>query len=337
MNDRAMPTTMQAIEIRGAGGPEVLALGTRPVPTPQAGEVLIENHATSVNRLDVFQREGTYPIPPGVTDIPGLDAAGRVVAVGPGVQRWKVGDRVCALLPGGGYASYCVAAESSCLPVPDALSYLEAATLPETMFTVWSNVFDRARLRHGETFLVHGGGSGIGTAAIQIARQRGARVFTTAGSDARCRMCEDLGAERAVNYRDRDFVAVLKDATQGKGVDVILDFVGGEYIARNVDLLAVEGRLVQISLLAGAQATFNYGAVLMKRLMLTGSTLRARADDFKGAIAKALEQDVWPLIESRAIRPVISKTFDIGDVAQAHRYLLGGDNFGKIALSIPHP
>lgn len=337
MNDHPMPGTMQAIEIRGAGGPDVLALGIRPVPVPQAGEVLIENHASSVNRLDVFQREGTYPIPPGVTDIPGLDAAGRVVAVGAGVQRWKIGDRVCALLPGGGYAAYCVAAESSCLPVPDALSYVEAATLPETMFTVWSNVFDRAGLRRGETFLVHGGGSGIGTAAIQIARQRGARVFTTAGSDARCRMCEDLGAERAVNYHDEDFVAALKDATQGAGVDVILDFVGGGYIARNVDLLAVEGRLVQISLLDGAQATFNYGAVLMKRLVLTGSTLRARANDFKGAIAMALEREVWPLIASRAIRPVISKTFDIGEIAQAHRYLTGGDNFGKIALSIPHP
>lgn len=333
-NKTNVPTSMRAIEIKAPGGPEVLAIATRPVPKPGDGEVLVEVHATSVNRLDVFQREGVYPIPPGVTDIPGLDIAGRVVAVGPGVSHVAVGDSVCALVAGGGYAEYCVVHESSCLPVPRGLSMLEAATLPETMFTVWSNVFDRVGLKKGETFLVHGGASGIGISAIQMVTAMGSRVFTTAGSDARCRQCEALGAELAVNYKNEDFVAKLKERTEGKGVDVILDFVGGEYIARNIDLLAVEGRLVQISLLDGGQANINYGPVLLKRLVLTGSTLRARPNAFKRAIAASLHERIWPLLESKTIKPVVSRTFRLEEMADAHRYLMSGDNIGKVAISV---
>jgi len=327
-------TSMRVVEISAPGGPEVLKLATRPVPQPGPDEVLVENHATSVNRLDVFQREGIYPVPPGVTDIPGLDIAGRVVALGPNVKKWKIGDNVCALVAGGGYAEYCVAHEGSCLPIPSGLSLIEGAALPETMFTVWSNVFDRVRLKRGETFLVHGGASGIGTSAIQMASALGARVFTTAGSDARCRRCEALGAELAVDYKTQDFVTVLKERTEGKGIDVILDFVGGDYVARNMDLLAIEGRLVQISLLNGAQAMINYGAVLMKRLTLTGSTLRGRPNSFKQAIAESLEAQVWPLLGSKRIKPVVSRTYTLDQMPDAHRFLVSGDNFGKIAIAV---
>lgn len=326
--------TMMAIESGKPGGPEVLRMAQRPVPQPQAGEVLIEVHATSVNRLDVFQREGVYPVPPGASDILGLDVAGRVVGIGTGVTAWSVGDAVCALLTGGGYAQYCTTPAGTCLPVPHGLRFVEAATLPETMFTVWSNVFDRAGLKPGESFLVHGGASGIGTAAIQIAAQRGATVFTTAGSDERCRRCLDLGAKKAVNYHAEDFVAAIKQATGGRGVDVILDIVGGEYLARNVDALALEGRLVQIALLGGGVATFDYGPVLLKRLSLTGSTLRARPPAFKEAIARKLREHVWPLIEAGKIRPVVSRTFKLDDIAEAHRFIVSGDNFGKIAIAV---
>jgi putative PIG3 family NAD(P)H quinone oxidoreductase len=328
------PERMKAVEITTHGGPEVLKLVDRDTPRPGPGEVLIENESTSVNRLDVFQREGVYPVPPGVTDIPGLDAAGRVVALGEGVTGIGVGDRVCALLSGGGYAEYCVAPAAACLPIPRGLDAVQASTLPETAFTVWSNVFDRAGLREGETLLVHGGSSGIGTTAIQMASGLGARVLTTAGSDEKCGFCRDLGAERAINYRTEDFVEAVREATDGQGVNVILDIVGGEYLARNVEALAVEGRLVQIALLGGADVHFNYAPVMLKRLTLTGSTLRARPPEFKGAIASNLRQHVWPLIEAGRMRPIVETVLPLSDVAEAHRLIVSGGNRGKIALRI---
>lgn len=329
-----IPEMMSAIEIPKPGGPEALKLGKRPVPQPQAGEVLIEIHATGVNRLDVFQREGVYPIPPGASDIPGLDVAGRIAKVGAGVTGWSVGDPVCALLTGGGYAEYCTTAAETCMPIPKGLNFVEAAALPETAFTVWSNVFDRAGLKSGETLLVHGGASGIGTMAIQIAMAHGAKIFVTAGTDDRCRQCEKLGATRAVNYKSEDFVAVVKAATEGKGADVVLDMVGGDYLPRNIDVLALEGRLVQISLLGNAQSTIDYGPVMMKRLVLTGSTLRGRPPAFKGAIAAKLREHVWPLIDAGTIKPVLSKVFGLDAVADAHRYIVGGENFGKIGIQV---
>jgi len=325
---------MQAVEISEPGGPEVLQLTERETPYPQAGEVLIENFATSVNRLDVFQREGNYPIPPGVTDIPGLDAAGRVVAVGEGVSDVGIGDDVCALLAGGSYAQYCTAPSGSCLPIPRGLDFIQAAALPETFFTVWSNVFDRGKLLEGETLLVHGGTSGIGTTAIQIAANLGATVFTTAGSAEKCALCEELGARRAINYREEDFVAAVKEATDGAGVDVILDMVGGEYLARNIDALAVDGRLVQIALLGGSDARIKYAPVMLKRLTITGSTLRAREPAFKAAIAGKLREQVWPLLEQGKVRPIIETVLPLAEAAEAHRQLVSGENRGKIVLRI---
>jgi putative PIG3 family NAD(P)H quinone oxidoreductase len=325
---------MQAVEISEPGGPDVLQLTERETPRPQAGEVLIENIATSVNRLDVFQREGNYPLPPGVTDIPGLDASGRVVAVGAGVTQVGVGDAVCALLAGGSYAEYCVAPAGSCLPIPDGLDFIQAAALPETFFTVWSNVFDRGGLQAGETLLVHGGTSGIGTTAIQIATNLGATVFTTAGSAEKCALCEELGATRAINYREEDFVAVVKETTGGAGVNVILDMVGGEYLARNIDALAVDGRLVQIALLGGSDAKIKYAQVMLKRLTITGSTLRGREPEFKEAIANRLLEKVWPLLEQGKVRPIIETVLPLARAGDAHRLLVSGENRGKIVLRV---
>jgi len=329
-----LPRTMKAVEITKFGGPEVLELVDRPVPTPAPGEVLIETFAASVNRLDVFQREGIYPIPPGASDIPGLDAAGRVVAVGERVAGLKVGDEVCALLTGGGYAEYCLAPADVCLPIPGGLAAVDASALPEACFTVWSNVFDTAGLTEGQSLLVHGGSSGIGTTAIQMAKGLGARVFTTAGSVEKCALCRELGADLAVNYREEDFVKAVRDATGGTGVDVVFDIVGGDYMARNLDALAVEGRLVQIALLGGAEVSFNYGQVMMKRLVLTGSTLRGRPVPFKAAIAANLAARVWPLIEQGRLRPVVETVLPLREVAEAHRLIVSGHNKGKIVLRI---
>lgn len=323
---------MIAVAISSPGGPDVLRAVELPVSEPGAGEVLIRVAAAGVNRPDLMQREGKYPPPPGASEIPGLEAAGTIAAVGSGVERWREGDRVCALLAGGGYAEYCVAPAVQCLPVPAGLDMATAAAIPETFFTVWTNVFERGRLREGETFLVHGGSSGIGTAAIQLARAFGARVFATAGSPEKCAACERLGAERAVNYREEDFVAALLAATGGRGVDVILDMVGGDYFGRNLDLLATEGRLVQIAMLRGARADINLARLLLRRLTVTGSTLRSRAVEEKGRIAAALEREVWPLLEAGAVRPVIHAVFPLRQAADAHCLMESGTHIGKIVL-----
>jgi len=327
-----LPKTMTAIEIETPGGPEVLVSAERPVPGPGAGEVLIKVEAAGINRPDVLQRQGGYPPPPGASDIPGLEIAGRIVALGADAAPLNLGDPVMALVTGGGYAEYCVAPAAQCLPIPKGLSMIEAAGVPETFFTVWSNVFDRGRLKAGESFLVHGGSSGIGTTAIQLAKALGARVFATAGSAEKCRACEDLGAERAINYRDEDFAAVMKEVTDG-GVDVILDMVGGDYIQRNIKALAPDGRLCFIAFLGGAAAEVNFLPVMLKRLTITGSTLRARDIAFKGAIAEALRENVWPLIEAGRIKPVVHKTFPLAQAAEAHRLMESSAHIGKIVLS----
>jgi putative PIG3 family NAD(P)H quinone oxidoreductase len=323
---------MTAIEIGQPGPPEVLSLVDRPTPAPRAGEVLVDVAAAGVNRPDVMQRLGKYPPPPGASDIPGLEIAGTIAALGPGVSEWHVGDEVCALVSGGGYADHCIAPAPQCLPVPRGLSPAEAAALPETFFTVWTNVFDRGRLKAGESLLVHGGSSGIGTTAIQLARARGARVFATAGTAAKCAACERLGAERCVNYREADFVAAVRDATGGAGVDVVLDMVGGDYFPRNVDALAVEGRLVQIATLAGAKSEIVLPKIMQRRLTITGSTLRARPIADKAAIAAALAEHVWPLIEAGQVKPVIFRTFPLAEAAAAHRLMESGEHIGKIVL-----
>ena len=329
-----LPASMTAIEIREHGGPEVLVPGSRPVPQPAEGEVLVKVAAAGINRPDVLQRQGGYAPPPGASDIPGLEIAGTIVALGAGVTDWKVGDQVTALVAGGGYAEYCAAPAPQCLPLPKGLDMAAAAAIPETFFTVWSNVFDRGRLAEGEAFLVHGGSSGIGTTAIQLAHHFGARVFTTAGSADKCRACEELGAERAINYREEDFVTVVKEATGGKGVDVILDMVGGDYIARDVAALAPEGRLVFIAFLGGPKAEINFMPVMLKRLTITGSTLRARSVAFKGAIAQALKAKVWPLIESGKVGPVLYRSFPLAAAADAHRLMESSAHIGKIVLKI---
>lgn len=328
-----LPTTMTAIEISTPGGPEVLVPAERPVPAAGPGEVLIEVAAAGVNRPDVLQRLGNYPPPPGASDIPGLEVAGRVVALGEGVSQWRDGDRVTALVTGGGYARYCAAPAAQCLPIPEGLSLEEAAGLPETFFTVWTNVFDRGRLQAGEAFLVHGGSSGIGTTAIQMARALGARVFATAGSAEKCRACEDLGAERAINYREEDFVEVVKTATDGRGVDVILDMVGGDYIARNLRSLAVEGRLCYIAFLGGSKAEVDFLPLMLKRITLTGSTLRARDVAFKAAIADNLKRTVWPKIEAGEIKPVIAARYALEQAAEAHALMESSRHIGKIVLT----
>jgi NADPH2:quinone reductase len=315
----------------------VLQLATRETPIAGRGEVLIRVAAAGVNRPDIFQRQGLYAPPPGASDLPGLEVAGTVVAIGEpgsGPGRWAVGDRVTALVTGGGYAEFVTAPDEQCLPIPAGLTTVEAAALPETFFTVWTNVFDRGRLTGGECLLVHGGSSGIGTTAIQMARAIGARVIVTAGSAAKCAACERLGAERAINYRTEDFLEVAREHTGGRGVDVILDMVGGDYLPRNIELLAIDGRLVQIALLRGAKADLDLNAVMRRRLTITGSTLRPQSVAAKGAIARALETRMWPLLADGTIRPVIHGTFPLERAADAHRVLERGDHIGKIVLTV---
>lgn len=327
---------MRVIEIAGFGGPEVLQPADRERPLPSAGEVLIEVAAAGVNRPDIFQRLGRYPPPAGASDIPGLEVAGTIAELGEGGDdpvRWKVGDPVVALVSGGGYAEYVLAPAPQCLPVPGGLTMTEAAALPETCFTVWTNVFDRGRLARGEFLLVHGGSSGIGTTAIQMARAFGAHVVVTAGTDAKCAACERLGAERAVNYRTEDFVMAARDHSGGHGMDVILDMVGGDYTPRNVDLLAPDGRLVQIALLHGSTAEIDMNVLMRRRLTITGSTLRPQPVAEKAAIGAALESQVWPLLEDGTFRPVIHATFPLEQAAEAHRVLEEGEHIGKVVLT----
>ncbi len=330
----ALPSQMQAVVITAPGAPDVLRVEAQPVPQPGAGEVLIAVTAAGVNRPDVLQRQGKYPVPKGASPLPGLEVAGTIAALGAGVTEWKVGDGICALTPGGGYAEYCIAPASSCLPVPRGLSPLEAASLPETCFTVWSNVWDRAALAPGESLLVQGGSSGIGVTAIQMARALGHPVFATAGSAEKCAACVQLGATRAINYKTDDFVAVVKEATGGRGVNVILDMVGGDYIPRELDALADDGRLVFIAFLGGAKAAVNFGQVLLRRLTISGSTLRPRPVAFKAAIARQLRERVWPLIDSGAIKPVIHATFPLAEAGRAHALMESGAHVGKIVLTV---
>ena len=329
-----LPATMTAIEIAEPGGPEVLVPAERPLPEPGMGEVLVGVAAAGVNRPDVFQRQGGYPPPPGASDIPGLEIAGTVAALGPGAQGWQLGDAVCALVTGGGYGEYCAAPTAQCLPVPEGFDMVKAAALPETFFTVWENVFRRGRLEGGERLLVHGGSSGIGTTAIQIASARGARVFATAGSGEKCAACEKLGAERAINYREEDFVDVVKELTGGEGVDVVLDMVGGDYIARDVKALRPEGRLVFIAFLGGSRAEFDFLPVMMKRLAIMGSTLRPRSVEEKGAIAAELLREVWPLLDAGRIAPVIDSTYPLAEAAEAHARMESSAHIGKIVLTM---
>ena len=326
------PAEMTAIEITAPGAPEVLRPARRAVPAPGHGEVLIEVAAAGVNRPDVMQRQGAYPPPPGASDIPGLEVSGHVVACGPGAHRYAAGAAVCALVHGGGYAEYCIAPEAQTLPVPAPLAVADAAGLPETCFTVWTNLFERARLRAGERLLVHGGSSGIGTTAIQIASALGARVFATAGSPEKCAVCERLGAERAIDYRREDFVAVVKETTGGDGVDVVLDMVGGAYLQRNIAVLRPEGRLAQIAFLEGSKCQIDLNPLMRKRLTIVGSTLRPQSVESKARIAAALEATVWPLVESGLVRPVIDSRLPLDQAAAAHARMEDGGHIGKILL-----
>lgn len=325
---------MICIEISQPGEPEVLKPAERPDPVPGPGEVLIRVAAAGVNRPDVLQRRGAYPPPPGASDIPGLEVAGTVAAVGAGVDGWRTGDAVCALVSGGGYATMCVAPAPQCLRVPATLDLVAAAAIPETFFTVWTNVFDRGRLQAGEKALFHGGTSGIGTTAIQLAAARGATVFATAGSDEKVRACEALGARHAINYRTQDFVNVIREVTGGAGVDLILDIMGGSYLNRNLAALAVDGRLVQIGLMGGESASVDLRRVLGRRLTITGSTLRPRPVAEKGAIAAALAREVWPLLEAGTIKPIVFKTFPLAEAAAAHGLMESSEHVGKIVLTM---
>jgi len=318
----------------GHGDPDVMQIVAAPVPEVARGEVLIRVRAAGVNRPDLVQRAGKYPPPPGASPVLGLEVAGTIAAVADDVTEWRIGDEVCALTPGGGYAEFALAPASHCLPVPRGLSVIDSAALPETAFTVWTNVFDRARLQPGECLLVHGGTSGIGTTAIQLAVAMGARVFATAGTDEKCAFCRKLGAELAVNHRTEDFVEVTQRATAGRGVDVILDMVGGGYVARNLKALAMEGRLVQIAFMTGARVELDLAPIMLKRLTVSGSTLRPRSIGEKAHIASALRARVWPPIEAGRIRPVIHKVFPFEEVRQAHRELEGGAHIGKIVLEL---
>jgi len=327
---------MRAVEISSFGAPDVLRLGQRPVPQPGVGELLIRVAASGINRPDVLQRAGHYAPPPGASDLPGLEVAGVIEAGDTQAMAsagLKVGDRVCALVAGGGYAQWCVAPVGQCLPVPAGLNDIEAASLPETFFTVWSNVFDRGRLQAGEFLLVQGGSSGIGVTAIQLARAWGATVIVTAGSDEKCAACIELGASYAINYKTQDFVAEVQRITNGRGVDVVLDMVAGDYVAREVECLAEDGRLVIIAVQGGVKSSFNAGLVLRRRLTITGSTLRPRSVEFKTAIAQSLRSQVWPLIEQGKVRPVIYQTFDAGDAAAAHALMESNQHTGKIVLT----
>ncbi len=330
----SLPRAMKAIEIAQPGGPEVLRVTTRPVPVAGPGELLVRVEAAGVNRPDVLQRLGNYNPPPGASDIPGLEIAGRIVGLGEGVAAWRQGEALTALVAGGGYAEYCAVPAPQALPIPAGFDMVRAAALPETFFTIWTNLFDRARLQPGESLLVHGGASGIGTTAIQLGRAFGARVFATAGGPEKCAACERLGALRAIDYHKEDFVAVVEGLTGGKGVDVILDMVGGDYVNRNLRVLAVEGRLVQISFLKGSTVEINLLPVMMKRQTITGSTLRPRSVVEKGAIAAALRAKVWPLLERGEVAPVIDRTFPLEEAAAAHRLMESGAHIGKIVLTI---
>jgi NADPH2:quinone reductase len=329
-----IPNEMRAVEISKPGGPEVLKLTKRPVPSPKPHEILIKVAAAGVNRPDVLQRSGNYPVPPDASDLPGLEVAGEVVALGSSARAFKSGDKVCALVHGGGYAEYCVAPEVQALPVPKGLSMVEAASLPETFFTVWGNVYDRGRLAPGESLLVQGGTSGIGVTAIQMAKATGNRVFATAGSDDKCAACVRLGAEKAINYKTQDFVAEIKSATSGKGVDVILDMVGGDYVPKELKILADEGRLVFIAFLRGPKTELDINELMRRRLTITGSTLRPRSVEFKGYLARNLRDKIWPLIEAGKIKPEVYKTFALGEAAEAHRLMESSQHIGKIVLTV---
>lgn len=330
----SIPQTMRAIAITQPGGPEVLQPVTLPTPAPGAGEVLIEVAAAGVNRPDVVQRQGFYAPPPGAPDTPGLEVAGTIVQLGAGVTGWSLGDKVCALVAGGGYAQYCVAPAVQCLPIPAGMDVIAAAAIPETFFTVWTNLFDGGHLQAGESLLVHGGSSGIGTTAIQIAKVFGARVFATAGSDDKCAVCIQLGAERAINYRNEDFMAVIKELTGGAGVDVILDMVGGAYVERNISSLAMGGRLVNIAFLEGSKVSLNLMPVMLKRLILTGSTLRPRSIAEKALIANALREKVWPLLAEGKLQPVIDSTYALEDATAAHARMESSAHIGKLVLTL---
>jgi NADPH2:quinone reductase len=334
MPESTLPQSMTAIAIREPGGPNVLVTREQPVPTPGEGEILIKVAAAGVNRPDVLQRQGHYPPPKGATEIPGLEIAGEVVRVGPGVTRWQIGDHVMALVVGGGYAGYCLAFASHTLPVPPKLSMIEAAAVPETFFTVWHNVFERGRLAASETLLVHGGSSGIGTTAIQLGKAFGARVIVTAGTAEKCDACRRLGADLAINYNTEDFVALSKQATQGRGVELILDMVGGDYVGRNYEAAAVEGRIVQIAFQASSKVTLDLMRLMLKRLTHTGSTLRARAVEDKAAIARAIERNVLPLLESGRVKPPIDSTFPLAQASAAHARMESGKHIGKIVLTL---
>lgn len=325
---------MRYVELSGFGDPDVMQIADGEAPVPNAGEVLIQVAAAGVNRPDVAQRRGLYPPPPDASPILGLEVAGEVTEVGEGVDRAWLGRKVCALVNGGGYAEYAVAPVGQCLPVPKCLSLIEASALPETFFTVWTNVFDRAGLRAGESFLVHGGSSGIGSTAIQLAKVFGARVFATAGSEEKCKFCRELGAEIAINYREEDFVEVLTKATEGKGVDVILDMVGGDYIPRNIQLAALDGRIINIAFLNGSKAEVNFAPMMMKRLTLSGSTLRPRTPEVKSEIAKSLMQHVWLHLESGHIKPHVHAEFPLSQAAEAHRLMESSNHMGKIVLKM---
>jgi NADPH:quinone reductase len=324
---------MSCIEITTPGGPDVLQPTQRNRPSPGPGELLIKVAAAGINRPDVMQREGHYAPPPGASDIPGLEVAGSVAALGPGVSAWKEGDLLCALVAGGGYAEYCLAPALQCLPIPGALDLVQAAAIPETFFTVWVNVFERAALKEGETLMVHGGTSGIGTTAIQMAKSFGARIIATAGNDEKCQACLDLGADLAVNYRNSDFVSAAKEFSAGKGVDVILDMVGGDYLEKNIASLATDGRLAIIAFLKGSKSEVDFSRVLFNRLTITGSTLRPLSVERKGKIAEALRKNVWPLIEAQKISPQIHTTFPLSDASKAHELMESSKHIGKIVLT----
>jgi NADPH2:quinone reductase len=330
----SVPAEMTVIEIATPGGPEQLKTAVRPVPKPGDDEVLIRVEAAGVNRPDVMQRQGRYPPPPGASDLPGMEIAGEVVALGPKVSGVSLGDKVTSLLPGGGYAGYAVAAAPLLMPIPKGLSMVEAAAIPETFLTVWTNLFERGRCKAGDVVLIHGGTSGIGTTAIQLAKAWGARVFATAGSEAKARACEALGAVRGIDYKTEDFVEVIRAETKGYGVDITLDMVAGSYVQRNLDIAAIEGRVVTISLLGGSRAEINVGMILVKRLTLTGSTLRSRTVAQKAAVAAGVRQNIWPLIESGKVRPVIFKTFPLAEAGDAHRLMETSNHIGKIVLTV---
>jgi NADPH2:quinone reductase len=334
MSKSDLPKSMTAIAIREPGGPDVLVAGEQPLPSPGEREILVKVIAAGVNRPDVMQRQGHYPPPKGATEIPGLEIAGEVVELGRGTKRWKQGDKVMALLVGGGYAEYCLAFETHALPVPANLSMVEAAAIPETFFTVWHNVFERGKLAAGETLLVHGGSSGIGTTAIALAKAFGARVITTAGTPEKCEACRKLGADLAIDYKTEDFVGLTKQATQGRGADLILDMVGGDYVGRNYEAAALEGRIVQIAFLASSRVTLDLMRLMLKRLTHTGSTLRARAVADKAAIARAVETNVLPLIASGRVKPLIDSTFPLAQASAAHERMESGQHIGKIVLTL---